>query len=383
MLILLKSTLETLNYFIDSMAEGHPDAIILDVNDPQFIADITRLLPLMDETWTVVTFNNGGRSCDYSGGSNIWEATGVKFYNFLVDHPVNYTGYFDAPLANEIFFVIDKKHTQFINWYYPGVQAYFMPHGGTRRPGAIPWREREIAVLYCGSCQPEIADVPPLPQFPDGGRAFYAYVGYEMQGNISLRTEEAVRQYLARENITLSKEDEIQAILYAHGTVERMIRRKLKMAVIGHLAAKGIPIEIYGTHWEEVAALYPDLINVHERVSSDECVRLAANAKIYLNLSTYYLDGTHERVYIAMQNGAICLTEQSHYLIEKFEHGRDIVFLDYSQLDVLGDDVLFLLTHPDEAEAIVASGQARAAHSTWSDRLDDIIHGTYDPPTTP
>jgi hypothetical protein len=92
----------------------------------------------------------------------------------------------------------------------------------------------------------------------------------------------------------------------------------------------------------------------------------------------YYKDGTHERVYIAMLNGAVCFTDRSGYLMERFTHGSNIVFFDHYELDVLCDNIKFILNNPAEAEAIIKNAAKSVVHETWSDRLDTIIRHDFD-----
>ena len=379
MLILLKGVLETLDYFVDSMAAGRDDAIVLDKSDPGFYKRMGELIPYMQGDVTVVIFNNVGKQLELSDGRNVWEANGATVYNFLVDHPVNYMQSLDVEALNgEVFLVIDRRHKLFIDRYFPKCKSYFMPHGGTRKYDSIPWDERSIPVLYCGSCQKEIESVPIIESMEEWGPALYDFVAEKMMLESYPEVGAVVRSFLEKENIELAPEIEREIILMAHATVERMVRRSFKLQTIASLAEAGIPVDIYGENWEEVAELYPGLIRIHERVSSDECVRLIGDAKISLNLCTFYGDGSHERVYIAMLQKAVCISEKSMYFEEKFEHGREIVYLDYSMPDVMVDDIKFLLSHPAEAVKITENAYIRAAHSTWGDRLDAIVRGDFD-----
>jgi len=378
MLILIKGLFETLDYFVDSMAVGRDDIIILDISNPDFFNEMEKLVTRIQGDATVIIFNNIGKQLEYSDGRNVWENAGIAVYNFLVDHPVNYMQSLDLALKGEVFLVIDRRHKLFIDRYFPGCKSYFMPHGGTRKYDSIPWEERSIPVLYCGSCQEEMGGLPIIESMADSGQALYEFVGEKMMLGSYPEVGAVVRSFLEKENIKLAPEAEREIILLTHATVERMVRRTLKLQTITSLAEAGIPVEIYGGNWEEVARRYPDLIHIHGWVPSDECVRLTGDAKISLNLCTFYGDGSHERVYIAMLQKAVCLSERSIYFEEKFVHGREIVYLDYSMLDAMVDDIKFLLSHPAEAVKITENAYIRAAHSTWADRLDAIVQGDFD-----
>jgi hypothetical protein len=307
----------------------------------------------------------------------------VRLYTFLVDHPINYNPHLEPALPNETFIVVDRLHKEFIHKYYPNIKnVCFLPHGGSRYGAAsdIPYEKREIPVIYCGSCQKDSVDLAAIPYLPDRGKAFYEFAQQQMVTAFSLDTAEIIWQYLQKEGIALSRAEEMNLILLAHIYIQRLCRRIYKINAIQALAASGVPVEIYGENWEEAAAPYPSLIKLHERVSSAECVRLTANAKVSLNFMPFFKDGSHERIYIAMLNKTICVTDKSRYLEEKFEHGRDIIFFNHYQLDVLCEDVKFLLGHPAEAGQIAENAYERVANSYWSDRLETILRNDFASP---
>jgi hypothetical protein len=383
MLILLKTPLETLNYFVEEMAAKNPDAIVLDATTEGYYTEIANLVPQMDEETAVVVFNGAGRRLEYSDKRNIWEEKGVRLYNILVDHPANYDHHLSLALPNETIIVVDRRHKEYINKYYPQIKnVYFLPHGGSRHgaAGDIPYEEREIPVIYCGSCQRHIENYAALPYLPNKGAEFYDFAQKQMIAAFSRDTAEIVGLYLKETGLALSRETEMNLILKAHIYVQNLVRRVFKINVMQALAEGGIPVEIYGANWEEAAAPYPSLLKLHERVSSAECVRLTANAKISLNIMPFFKDGSHERVYIAMLNKAVCVTDRSRYWEEKFVHGRDIVFFDNLKLDALCDDMRFLLNHPGEAVQIAENAYERVAHSRWSDRLETILRHDFDSP---
>jgi hypothetical protein len=388
MLILIKGPYETLNLFIDEMVAKSPTAVVLDMAEESFYKDITDLLPQLNEETVVVVFNGAGRQITYSDDRNVWREKGVRLYDFFVDHPVWYSRHLDDALPNESFLVIDRLHKEYIHKYYPELKkVYFLPHGGSRYARdipdipEIPYEKREIPVIYCGSCQPsgEIFEV--IPYFSDQGSSFYQFVFQQMMEEFSADTAEIVWAFLKLTGLCLSQEEEMDLIYKAHLCVLPLCRRINKIKVVQALAANGIPVEIWGDHWEEAAAPYPELIKLHERTSSIECERLTADAKISLNILPFFKDGSHERIYLAMLNKTLCVSDKSHYLLEKFEHGRDIVFFNLDQLDVLCDDIKFLLNHPDSAGQIIQNAYEKVAHSQWSDRLQTILNNDFASPS--
>lgn len=135
--------------------------------------------------------------------------------------------------------------------------------------------------------------------------------------------------------------------------------------------------EIYLDHgWEEIADKYPDYI--HKGVSSEECLRLMHNSKITLNVLSWFKYGAHERIFNAMLNGSVCVTDTSEYLKRYFENGKNIVLFELDKLDDLTKTVRYILDNADYAQYIIENQKKAAANSTWGDRLNNILEQRFE-----
>lgn len=74
-IIFLKGVLQTLDCFIDCMAQGRGeyDSYVLDLSKPIFYQQLLALEPLIDETTHVITFNNAGITLSLVEGQYFWE----------------------------------------------------------------------------------------------------------------------------------------------------------------------------------------------------------------------------------------------------------------------------------------------------------------------
>lgn len=309
-----------------------------------------------------------------SDGENIWEKNKIPVFDMLVDHPVYFTRYFQKPLRDVCFLVIDRDHGSFIRRWFPQVKhVCFLPHGGASESGIRPYREREIDVLYTGSCQID-PDYVALEGMEDQGLAFYTYVCEALLNEPSLTTEQAQMAWVKAH----APENAPGRFLYNYREggfrCETKARREYKLTMMKALSEAGIHVEVYGHNWENPEYRYRDNIHFRGGVSSKACNELAGNAKISLNMMPWFKDGAHERIYNAMVNGAVCVTDTSKYLLEQFEHGRNIVFYELTNIPQLVHNIKWLLDNPEHAEQIARRGYERAIREeTWKNRLDTVL----------
>lgn len=210
--------------------------------------------------------------------------------------------------------------------------------------------------------------------FADKGKALYEIILQLMLENPNLSVETIMDIYIREAAPELTEQMQIICIYAVYMEVVRYIRGMYQEKIIETLAKAGIPVTIYsGGGWHKLGEKYPGIITVKERVSSTECVRLIGNSKICLNIQPWFKDGAHERVFNAMLNEAVCVTDTSEYLLRNFTPGHDIVFYDLEHLEQLAEDVKYLLANPECAKLIIQNQKQRAANQTWADRLDEII----------
>lgn len=102
------------------------------------------------------------------------------------------------------------------------------------------------------------------------------------------------------------------------------------------------------------------------------------NSKITLNIMPWFKYGAHDRIYNAMLNGSVCVTDTSEYLKKHFENGKNIIFYELNQLDNLVKNVHLLLENPGFAKSIIENQKRTAANSTWSNRVHNILEQRFE-----
>jgi hypothetical protein len=134
--------------------------------------------------------------------------------------------------------------------------------------------------------------------------------------------------------------------------------------MIGRLKKEGIHVEAFGYGWP------------NGPLTTEEMVRLYSKSRINIGFGgveghrdTFCLKG---RDFEIPMSGGLYLTEYHQELETVYEIGKEIAV--YRGFDELVENIKFLLSHPDNAEAIRVRGHIRAVKEhTWEQRFGKIF----------
>ncbi len=365
MIIFLKGTLITLDVFIDSMAQG-TDALIVDVANPE-----EKLLPVIDRLdgdTVVITFNNTGT------GYALWKQKGVKLYNILVDHPAYY-----LDSISEQYYMgyhalcVDRAHAAFLADVFSNVSAafLFMPHGGIRPQNITT--SKEIDVLYAGGFRSddEINFIP-LP-FGNSEEFFDHIISY-YSNNTYVEAQDAVNSYCKSAHEDYSKEQKAIMTNYVVRSVEMYFSAQRRKELIRALAQNGIHVNLCGTElWKEIADQYPDMITYEGMKTPLEVIEYIGRSKVLINDLPYFAEGAHERVFNGMLGKTVVLSNESHYLEERFKDRESILFWNGWDYEEAVRKVREVLQNDDLRTGIADRAYELSQHDTWEDRFETII----------
>lgn len=107
------------------------------------------------------------------------------------------------------------------------------------------------------------------------------------------------------------------------------------------------------------------------------------DAKIVLSTMTWFKDGTHDRVFNGMLQGAVAVSDTSGYMKEEFcgfqdvkhmgEDSRELVLFELEELNKLPKQVQELLDNPKRAQGIADRGYVKARQfHTWHARALEL-----------
>lgn len=309
-------------------------------------------------------FNNCGITINDQDQKNIWDKYHTICVDFLFDHPVFSSHVLPDIPQHGVATCVDRRHLSYLKKYYPDINCYFLPLAGqdiTYNGRKKPWRERRLDILYVGGYSKE----KDMNWYP-----FEEVLLKELMTDNNKTFDDVIRKFAHDNNVD---ENDTMYMLQGAGRVEWYLKLWIRKEVLRHLVMGGITVEVCGVDWENSDLIkYPNL-HLHGNVSQRECLELMQDSKIVLNVMPNFKDGIHDRVINAMLAGAVALTDESGYLSEKFERGKDYISYSTQHLEDLPDIVRGILENPEKAEQMTAEVYEKAAREhTWDFRIRQL-----------
>ncbi|MCR5546728.1 MAG: glycosyltransferase [Lachnospiraceae bacterium] len=355
----------------------------------------------------VITFNFYSTFMELKEGQQIWREHNIPVITYLMDHPFCFAENMKKLGSNDILLCPDKNHMNYITKYYPNVSVSgFLGHGGIEKyKEKKPMKDRDIEVLYAGGISlPNVKKIlPDFSKYDFDAKALgdeaYEYLIFHNNET----TEEVLEKLLLSYDVEMSLEEKREFISDMH-YVDLMVVSHYREKVVRTLAEAGVHVTLYGFGWEEFDWIKELNVDYRGRVSADEIIDLMADTKIVLSTMTWFKDGTHDRVFNGMLQGAFTITDTSIYMKEEFRglypddviaYGRrksdkieagemssdeyEVGFFELDEIDKLPDMIKRLLENDETLEGLASAGYKKAKQfHTWEARaleLDrDLLH---------
>ena len=376
MIVFIKGAVRILDYFVDSMAAGIPNAIVLDFSKmDEYCNQVSQIYHHLSEDTIVVTFNNTGIETGRGGSSMaIWEEKNVRFYNIIVDHPLLYLKAFPYFFPNMHIVMVDRGHCEFMKKNMPWLenQISFLPHGGTDA-GLYRNEQRDVDVLISCSMDRENDEYPAIACLKGREKEFYTYCREQYERNIYLQADEIVDRYCECHFVDCTNEDRLLMCFAAYSYVEGSFIHRQKMMLLDALAAGGLSVTVQGPLWEENIGLLPSNVQVCGSLTPGECVEKIGHAKVLVNIHPNFTKGAHDRVFNAMLNGTVCVTNKSRYLESRFLSGQDILYVDFDDLQHTVSEIKNILADDALRDEMRSNAYKKVQEDTWIERFFQLI----------
>ena len=384
--IVFEHGVETLSYFSMRIAayleqEGYA-VFVYDLELEQQGEQLHKLKKFCKAGETVViTFNfNGLRGEEefYDQGELIWKLLRIPCINIMVDHPFYYPALLDKveeELGTEFYYqvAIDKNHEKFMKRFYPQWEGHilFLPLAGSSA-GELT-TQKEYGVAFVGNYTPPSQFRQYIERIDEEYTAFYEGILVDLIGHPDMTMEAAFAKPLKREMEELSDRD-LRTCMGNMIFLDLYVRFYFRGEVIKTLAEAGIPVHIWGAGFEKLECEKPENIVIEGPTDTAGCLIALSKAKIALNIMPWFKNGAHDRVYSAMLNGAVCVTDESIYLKETCKDGEDVVFYSLRDYSNLPDRIRNLLAQDQKREEIACCAYERARQEqTWKQRTELLL----------
>ncbi len=356
---------EAVNVFIEELAAGFArlgrEAVFIDLADRGSVKERLQQ-ELSGPLECVVSF--GAVGCEIAlGGKPLYDHLPAPFVAVLVDHPAHHLERF--AMENIIITSYDRSHLAFLRRYFEGKKRLgFLPHGGSAAEGSAA-EDRPVDVLFAGTYTP-----------PED-----AYARLRALSGADFPIMDAVVERLMATDCE-PMEDMLGAVLTERGRdgewrrlcarlaeVDIFMKAFKRLEILKALDAAGIAVDIVGAKWP--AGLFKNH-RIRPAVPYREALRMMRVSKIVLNMG-FVPDGSHERVFSAMRNGAAVVGDFNPYLDELFRNGEEILLFRWTEMENLPDMIAGLLGDEAKRRACVSGAGAKTGAHTWAARAASLL----------
>lgn len=414
--IIFKGIIDSLDAFAKELGAGFEkegcDVLLVDVNDLHYFQD--DLFNRIDEyaaceDTIVIFFNSIGMLMDGIDGGNYWNRSGVICFDILADPPFFYHSAIESDIKNVTFICVDEEQSDYINRYYGKESDYYKRNGRVRMSLYMPlagvvsdtymerdlqnnrnkddvdrgisydfditaieaFNNRKYDVIFTGSIR-DYEDIDTqIYNLDDSLQDMWDIVlGYICE-DTSLTIERAIRKCMSDYSLRLTDEH-VHQIILLFKKMDSVIRAMHRQRVITAIADGGIKIDVFGDGWDFLKnkLIHPENLCIHECVSYEESVNIAAQAKISVNVMPWFKTGFHDRIATAMLNGCVSVTDSSSYIDDNYTDGENIVIYKLDNLSELAGNIRTLLENKNNITYRLAmAGKKKAVQAdTWHER---------------
>lgn len=404
-IIFIKNAVETLGYFSEQIARelernGYETCFI---DYERMYESMDVMLHFLDrEETALVTFNfiglRGEAVFQTESGRSIWQEENLPILNILVDHPLYYHSCLKEAGERMRVFCVDREHVGYVRRFYPGVKVEFLPlagnelfvsqkdeeHGIHRThcedvPEPVLYGQRTFDLVFAANYVSMEMLEEKVKALDDDYRIFYRRITEDLIADPA-QSVDAVMERHIRNELGAVPEEQLCAAMSGMIWIDLFARSYFREKVVQTLADAGIIVRVFGADWEKIHCKKPQNVRTSGgKVNSAACVQAMRDARIALNVMPWFKDGAHDRVFTAMLQGTVALTDDSRYLREECRDGENICFYSLRALQQLPDQVVSLLEDPVRMAELAERGYRMAEkRHRWKNRAGLLMQALRD-----
>lgn len=324
----------------------------------------------------VLDFNSDLPRLMMEEGGYFLDQIDAPFYDMILDHPLYHHDTLKHRLSRFHALCLDENHKRYLMAHYPHIRSVNMlpVTGEDIFPDDSSFPEKNIDVLFSGTytdwrdVEKAIKDCPSFL-----GALTKQLIG-RMQADDALTQEDALMSLLpSLEEIEIIKETfplHMQACFLCDSYLRARKREDLLLA----LAKAHVPLSLCGSGYgKSPLSGFPN-VSLLGDLAFAETFALFRRSKITLNLLPEFKNGTHDRIYSAMLNHSLCMTDASPFLKKEFTDGTELCFYDPGCPGLLAERISSLLLEPGRLSEIAQNGYFKAKENhPWSRRAASFL----------
>lgn len=142
---------------------------------------------------------------------------------------------------------------------------------------------------------------------------------------------------------------------------------------------KSCKVDIFGSSiglrsWRELLGAVGANVRIHDPVSYKDSLQIMRKSKVVLNSSPMFKHGGHERIFTGLACNALVLTNETSYMLENFDHGKELLLYRAHHMDAIDGMLLPYLKNEKLRQQLVEAGKQKVAlYHTWDHRAKELI----------
>lgn len=296
------------------------------------------------------------------------------YVTYLCDHPSAHINRLKHLDSRAIVFTCDELHEQYIKEYIKNIKhVKYIPLSGSYIKKRIPYQERKYGVVFTGSYQNPQESYQKILNNSKDLAQFCSSIADLIVDVPELDIEQAFKVTLEEVGREINDKDVWDKLMLQTHLAEIYARNYYRDQMIRSLLENDIQVHVFGDGWDKFEGNGKENLIIEEG-NSYVARKAVANAKISLNIMPWFKAGFQERIATAMLSGAVAVTDESAYITQNFENGKELVIYSLRDLEKMSSEVKWLLENPQEAESIALLGELRAKKSlTWQHRTLEMV----------
>ncbi len=329
-----------------------------------------------------IAFNAGGQHNAFlNDGRNAFDAYGIPFFNYIVDHPLVHHGNMSSSCRNYYVICVDGEHRDYVDRHYPEVKgSFFLPLAGSApddQTGQSPdeFSSRPYTLGFTGSFDDFRILDEEIDSYPLLLKSLVNTQIDILLSDRGLGLEASLDTALDAMGLKDNPELDYEQCAVSTRIVNRWIKAYIREETVRYLLLGGEPVHIWGTGWDRMDDVPDGSMIVHPPVSYDSLPGICNQTRICFNVMPWFKDGMHDRIPTAMLSGAAILTDGSRFIDKLPNGGRDMMCLyDISRLEELPGYVQSLVNDPEGLYETACRGREYALkHFTWNSLAKQVI----------
>lgn len=303
---------------------------------------------------------------------NFLDTINAPFFNYILDHPIYHHANLERKLKNYHVITIDDTHTEYIKKYYPHIMSVTtLPLGAIRAENLT--QEREHDILFSATYLNPSDYYEMIQQLPGFMKKNTLNIIEQLMADTDLLYENAVLNVYENQNMNM----EFPVFAQSHFLADIYVRAYFREKILELVAQSGVSLTVCGEKYHESPIAGYENVQIKNQVPYRESLSMIARSKFVLNVMPWFKSGIHDRVFNAMINGAVCITDGSRMMERIFTPKKDYIGYSLKNLDEIPSLVReaydMSVRFPERHEEMVTNAESKVQKETFEERAKAVL----------